>query len=119
MVTLIDAFGSSIAPVSSGVVSLVIEDDFGKLLNKDHDLVTGSIARERWDIHPDDPLSAQGNCHWTQELERGDTRLRTETYSKMWCDDTRFYLSGRLEAYENDTLIYERDISDVINRDCI
>ncbi len=34
----------------------VIEDDFGKVKDADHGLIAGSVARERWTIHPDDPL---------------------------------------------------------------
>ena len=103
--------------MSTGVVSLIIEDDFGKVRDADHGLINGSIARERWDIHPDDPLSARGTCHWTDELERDDIRLRTETHSAMWSDATNFHLSARLEAYQNDELIYERELTDSIPRD--
>ena len=101
----------------NGVVSLVIEDDFGKVRDMDHDLITGSIARERWDIHPDDPLSAHGACHWSDEIERGETRLRTEAQCNMRSDATHFHLSAKIEAFENDTLIYEREITDKIPRD--
>ncbi len=105
--------------MKTGIVALVIEDDFGKRRDADHGLITGSIARERWEIHPEDPLSARGKCHWTTEQERNDIRLRTETHSEMWCDETHFYLSARIEAYENDVLVYERDESEQIERDLI
>jgi putative CocE/NonD family hydrolase len=105
--------------LETGIVSLIIEDDFGKRRDLDHGLISGSVARERWDIHPDDPLSARGYCHWTTETERGDIRLRTETFSEMWSDTDRFFLKGRIEAYENDALVYERDVSEAIPRDQI
>ncbi|ABG31586.1 peptidase S15 [Roseobacter denitrificans] len=105
--------------MTTGIVSLVIEDDFGKLRDIEHGLIAGSVARERWDIHPDDPLSASGTCHWTEEIERDNIRLRTETHSKMWCDADTFFLSARIEAYENDECIYARDVSDQIPRDHI
>ena len=105
--------------MTTGVVSLIIEDDFGKCRDKQHGLVSGAIARERWEIHPDDPLSARGTCHWTEEIERGDIRLRTETYSEMWSDLTDFHLRARIEAYENDKQVYARDVSDTITRDHI
>ncbi|MGB3245274.1 MAG: CocE/NonD family hydrolase [Sulfitobacter sp.] len=102
--------------MATGIVSLVIQDDFGKVRDSDHGIISGSIARERWDIHPDDPLSARGTCHWSDEIERGEIRLRTETHSHMWSDATHFHLTARLEAYENDALIYERDVEDIIAR---
>ena len=101
----------------TGAVTLVIEDDFGKRRDADHGLVGGTIARERWTIHPDDPLSARGWCHWTDERERGDIRLRTETTCEMTSDATHFHLTARIEAYENDRLIYHRDVQDRIARD--
>lgn len=100
----------------TGNVALVIEDDFGKMRDIGHGLVTGSTARETWVIHPDDPLSAKGSCHWTEELERDDIRLRTETRSEIWSDATHFHLSARVDAYENNKLIYERSLVDSIKR---
>jgi hypothetical protein len=102
--------------MTTGDVTLVIEDDFGMVRDSDHGLISGGIARERWTINPNDPLSATGTCHWTEELERDGTKLRTETHSKMWSDATNFYLTARLEAYQDGTLIYERDLEDGIKR---
>lgn len=101
----------------TGEIHLIIEDDFGKVRDADHGIVTGNIARERWSIHPDDPLSARGSCHWSDEIERGDIRLRTETRCEMWSDATEFHLSATLHAYENDKLIYHRQLTDQISRD--
>ncbi len=101
----------------TGTVSLMIEDDFGKIRDSDHGLITGSVARETWVIHPDDPLSAHGACHWSDEIERDGIHLRTETSCEMWSDATTFHLSAKLEAYENDELIYTRDVTDSVARD--
>ena len=103
--------------LSTGAVHLVIEDDFGKRRDADHGLIAGTIARERWSIHPDNPTSARGECHWTTELEREGIRLRTETTCAMWSDAETFHLTARLEAYENDELVYDRDVRDTIARD--
>ncbi|MGJ5619787.1 CocE/NonD family hydrolase [Sulfitobacter sp. MF3-043] len=105
--------------MTTGEVSLVIEDDFGRVKDLGHGLINGSIARERWTIHPDNPLSARGTCHWTEELQRGDIVLRTETHCTMSSDATDFHLTARLEAYEGDTLVYDRDITDSVKRDCM
>ena len=100
----------------TGITSLIIEDDFGKVRDLDHGLITGSVAWERWDIHPDDPLTAKGACHWTDEIERGDIRLRTEANCAMWSDATHFHLSAQMQAFENDICIHERTITDRIPR---
>lgn len=101
----------------TGAVTLIIEDDFGLSENLDHGIIAGGVARERWTIHPDDPLSAHGVTHWTDEMIRGDIRLRTETHAEMWSDAARFHLKARLEAWENDELVYERDVVEAIPRD--
>lgn len=103
--------------MATGRVDLVIEDDFGKLSDADHGLINSSVARERWSIHPDDPTSARGSCHWTDELERDDIRLRTEATCEMTSDATHFHMTARIEAYQNDELIYERDVVDRIGRE--
>jgi uncharacterized protein len=100
----------------SGERTLVIVDDFGASRDPDHGLETGEIAREWWSIHPDDPASAKGRTHWTQQLRRGDWQIRTETTSQMTCDASTFYLKARIEAYEGDTLVFERDFSKSIAR---
>jgi putative CocE/NonD family hydrolase len=101
----------------TGIQSLVIEDDFGELRDADHGLIKGSVARERWDIHPDDPLSARGECDWESKLVRDDIVLRTRTQCTMKSDATNFHLTAKIEAWENGTLIYTREESDTIPRD--
>ncbi|MCR9127430.1 MAG: CocE/NonD family hydrolase [Rhodobacteraceae bacterium] len=103
--------------LTTGIVSLIVEDDFGMQRDRDHGLIAGSKARERWSIHPDDPLSARGACHWTDELTRADIKLRTETRCEMWADATRFHMTATLTAYENDVQVHHRQISDSVPRD--
>jgi hypothetical protein len=103
----------------TGAVTLAIVDDFGAIRDADHGLVSGGIAREHWTIHPDDPLSAHGSTHWTSTLSRDGWSLRTETYSAMRSDADTFHLTGRVVAYEGDTLVFERDFSEEVPRDHI
>jgi hypothetical protein len=101
----------------SGIVSLIIEDDFGEYENPDHGGIAGSVARERWDIHPGDPLSARGWADWTQVVERDGLRLRTEATSEMWSDATAFHLKGTLRAWTGADLVFERTIEREVPRD--
>tara|TARA_B100001057_G_scaffold298061_1_gene298274 strand:- start:259 stop:741 length:483 start_codon:yes stop_codon:yes gene_type:complete len=102
--------------LKSGIVTTEIIDDFGKRMDKEHGLITGSIAREWWSIHPDDPLSALGRTHWTEEIERADWSVRTETYAEMWSDYDTFYLKASLMAFHNDDLVFEKEFSEEIQR---
>lgn len=103
--------------MASGVVTLRVVRDNGKRRDREHGLISGSQWREWHSIHPDDPLSAHVRTHWTEETERGDIRLRTETHAEMHSDAETFYYEGRLEAYANDELVYARDVKDAVARD--
>jgi hypothetical protein len=103
--------------IGSDQSTLEIIDDFGLVRDTTHGLEIGSIAREWWTVHPNDPLSAEGRTHWTEERNRGDWRTRTETFATMHSDADNFYIHAKLEAYENETLFYEKEISDTIRRD--
>lgn len=103
----------------TGKISLVIEDDFGEARDKDHGLIHGGVARERWEINADDPLSAYGETHWTEVSGRDNWRIRTETFTTMRSDKHNFYLTGRIETYENDNAVFERDFTETIARNCI
>jgi putative CocE/NonD family hydrolase len=105
----------------TGQVTLRIVDDFGLHRDGGHGLISGGVAREWWQIHPDDPLSARGRAHWTMEMERDGIVTRTETHAEMWSDARQFHLTARLEAREGRgnaaRLIHERDLHESIDRD--
>lgn len=96
--------------------TLVIEDDFGETKDLDHGLIAGSVAREEWSIDASNPLSANGKTHWTQEIRREGWSVRTETFTTMHSDATHFFLTGRIEAYRGQSLVFERDFSQKIPR---
>ncbi len=97
----------------NGVSTLGIFDDFGEYKDLTHGLVHGEIGREVHTISDDDPLSARSKTHWTQTFARDDGwSIRTETFQEMWADETRFHIKARIEAYEGDELVFERDWAD-------
>jgi hypothetical protein len=102
---------------ATGEVTIEIVDDFGMYREASHGLVSGGVGRETHAIRPDDPLSARMSTHWTEEMIRDDTHVRTETYSSMTASRTQFHLTARIEAYLNDELVFERDFAEDIDRD--
>ncbi len=102
---------------ATGAATLAIVDDFGEVRDLEHGLVTGSTARENWTIDPTDPLSAEGDTHWTQTLSRGSWSVRTETFTRMRSDLLSFHLTGRILAYEGDALVFERNFSEIVARE--
>ncbi len=93
----------------TGEQCLTIVDDFGVSTITEHGLTYGGVGRETYRIRPDDPLSARQECHWTEERSRGDWAVRTESYSTMTASKTHWHVTGRLEAYEGDALVFCRD----------
>ncbi|SNB79394.1 hypothetical protein SAMN07250955_12110 [Arboricoccus pini] len=105
--------------VVAGRSRLVIEDDFGAVRDDAHGLVTDEVARETWEIGADDPLTAEGRAHWSERLARDGWEIRTETYSSLRADRDAFHVRARIEAYEGDRLVYERDHEARIPRELI
>jgi hypothetical protein len=103
----------------TGVVSLSIVDDFGEIRDAEHGLINGGIARERWSIDPANPLSARAMTHWTSTLSREAWSVRTETFAAMHSDPQNFHLTGRIEAYEGEALVFERNFHETIPRGLI
>lgn len=94
--------------LTTGVRSLIIEEDTGLVENLDHGLVTGERMTERWQIQPDDPLSAQVRCDWEQHLSRGDWNVRTHAQTQMTATASHLRMCAHLTAYEGEALIFER-----------
>lgn len=102
--------------LETGLVTVVVANDFGEVRDLDHGLVAGSRMSERWTIRPDDPLSARAEIWWEQTLSRGDWSVRTEARSSMRSDAESFYLTARLEAWEDSDRLFERDFADTVAR---
>jgi len=100
----------------SGVTTLEITDDFGETKDLDHGMIHGSMARERWHIHPDDPNSASVHAQWNDNLRRGDWAVRTETNSWMRSDAQNFFIKARIEAFEGTEPIFRKDFEKTIPR---
>src|SRR5205085_3589186 len=90
--------------------------DFGSQEIAPHNLIAGSATRTHYSIQPDDPLSAKMETHWTQELERGTWKTRTETYGRMTATKTHWVLWGKIEAYEGKKKVFEKEFNEEIER---
>jgi uncharacterized protein len=100
----------------SGRQTLVVEDDGGDRENLEHGLVSGESLVERWEIHPDDPLSAKALHVWQQRLSRGSWSVRTDVTAKMTATATHLRLKARLVAYEGEREVFARDWDDEVAR---
>ena len=93
-------------------------DDYGETRDPGHGLETGSEVRQRFSIHPDDPLSAEAWAGWTHTLGRGAWRIRTETWTRMTSDRECFRIEASLKAYEGEQQVFEKHWDESVARDC-
>ncbi|OCW58019.1 peptidase S15 [Hoeflea olei] len=100
----------------TGVVTTAIVSDAGENRDLEHGLISGSVTRERWSIHPDDPLSATSEITWEQTGGRGDWRWRTVAEMSMRCDRDWFYVSGTLTVINDGETFFERSWDERIER---
>ncbi|MEM6577926.1 MAG: CocE/NonD family hydrolase, partial [Pseudomonadota bacterium] len=78
-----------------------------------------SSRAERYEIHPDDPLSCSLDVKWFEEWERGAHTMRSETVTHMHATETDFIAEGQLRAFENGEEIESRDFKFRIPRDLV
>jgi uncharacterized protein len=100
----------------TGTRALIVEDDLGDAENLTHGLCTGESMSERWEIHPDDPLSARAVHVWEQRLSRGDWAVRTKAEAEMTATATHLRMQATLRAWEGDVLVFERVWDDTVPR---
>ena len=100
----------------AGTYALVVEDDLGDAENLTHGLCTGETMSERWEIRPDDPLSAKAVHVWEQRLSRGDWSVRTRAEAEMTGSATELRHRAVLRAWEGERLIFERVWDEAVPR---
>jgi putative CocE/NonD family hydrolase len=100
----------------SGRQALVVVEDGGDRENLDHGLVSGESLTERWEIHPDDPLSARAEHVWEQRLSRGGWSIRTEARAEMTATADHLRMTARLAAFEGERLVFERNWDEAVER---
>ena len=105
--------------LADGTETMHLVDDFGAYRNATHGLITCAVAREDYLIHPEDPLDARAESHWTQTLRRDDWRIRTEARATMTADREHFHLEGSVEAFEDEASVHRKSWRWSIRRDLV
>ena len=100
----------------TGELRVEIVDDFGEYELAPHGLIIHSAGRESYSILPDDPLSARMETHWTEERRRGDWHIRTETYGRLTATKMHWIVWGKIEAYEGEAKVFEKEFNEQIPR---
>lgn len=100
----------------TGTRALVVVEDGGDMENLTHGLVCGETLEERWEIHPDDPLSARAHHVWEQRLSRGGWSVRTRAVAEMTASATHLRMVANLTAWEGDAQVFHRDFDELVSR---
>jgi hypothetical protein len=102
--------------LGKGETVVEITDSSGRNRYDDIDLVAEARSKERYAIVEGDPLSATAEVTWSWAFERKDWRIRTETRTHVSCTKREFIVTARLEAYEGEERVFERDFEERVPR---
>ena len=103
----------------AGTRALVVETDEGAFENLSHGLVSDETLTERWEIKPDDPLSAKATHVWEQRRSRGDWAVRTRAEAEMTASATHLRMTARLQAWEGEAKVFDRVWDEEVPRDFV
>lgn len=103
---------------ADGITKVTVIDDSGLTDLPRLGWRHGSISRHYFSISDDDPNSCRMHTHWTTRCTRPDYPMdtRTETWTTLTSTETEFHVEARLEAYENNKLVYSNEWSKDIQR---
>lgn len=76
-------------------------------------------ARETFRIHPDDPNSATGTCHWQKSYARGDWRAEVDVTVRVAALGGHWQIDATLKATDADGVVAERTWSETVPRDLV
>ncbi|MGJ9382079.1 CocE/NonD family hydrolase [Salipaludibacillus sp. CF4.18] len=79
----------------------------------------GSINKNTYTIRENDPLSARVVCEWELTVGRDEWRTKLKSYSEMTSDETTFYLTNTMTAFENDKEVFNKTWKTDIPRDFV
>ncbi|MBI3455377.1 MAG: CocE/NonD family hydrolase [Candidatus Rokubacteria bacterium] len=105
--------------VASGVVTQELLQDSGRYRLDDIDLTLQTIVTERYDIRPEDPLSARAEVASTVRMQRGDWRVETRTRTRLTATRAAFGVQATLDAFEGDARVFCRSWNTAVPRDLV
>ncbi len=93
----------------TGRITIETRDHEGGAHIDTHGFYHSAEGQERYSLSPDDPTSAEGEVSWTHVMRRDGWSVRTLTTTRLTADSDSFRITARLQAWEGDTRIRDRD----------
>ena len=104
--------------VATGWLAFVHVEDAGRTRLDANGWTYGNVIRRRFEIHPDDPLSASVELEGEEVYGRaGELDVRIRTWMRMTSDAASFHVHARLEADEDGRCVFSRTWIEAIPRD--
>jgi predicted acyl esterase len=97
---------------------LTVTDDTGDTAEP-HGLTHGETVTERWEVSPDDPLSARATITWDQRLRREGWSVQTLAETEMTGNATHLRMTARVTAWEGAEKVFEREETVEVPRDWV
>jgi hypothetical protein len=106
---------ATVDPLTGRHVLTILEDTGDT--TEPHGLSHGETVTERWEIAPDDPLSARATVLWDQRLSRAGWSVQTLAETEMTGNATHLRMTARVTAWEGTTKVFEREDTVEVPRD--
>ncbi|MGE0211750.1 MAG: CocE/NonD family hydrolase [Parvibaculaceae bacterium] len=103
--------------VGSGVRSITLLTDFGAARFDDRGIEVRQWNRDRFEIHPDDPLSARLHTEYVWAFRSGEADVESRAVTELSADAEDFLLSWRLEVREKGRMVHSTGTTRRIPRD--
>jgi hypothetical protein len=105
--------------VADGIVTQETCQDSGLYRLDDIDLAVQTVVTERYEIRPDDPLSARAEVASTVRMRRGDWRIETRTRAALSATREEFRVEATLDAFEGEARVFCRSWNTAVPRDLV
>jgi uncharacterized protein len=93
----------------SGRVTAKISDHEGGAHIQNHDFFHSAECSEEYSVLPNEPTSAKGEVTWRHEMSRENWSIQTVTHTILTASENDFCIKARLEAWENEELVREKE----------
>lgn len=108
---------TTVDPLTGRQVLTIVEDTGDT--REPHGLTHGERMTERWEIAPDDPLSARATITWDQRLSRDGWSVQTLAETEMTGNATHLRMTARVTAWEEAEMVFEREETVEVPRDWV
>lgn len=98
-------------------LTICYDNDEGLYENEENGWRFGGTTTVTCSVRPDDPLSARAEQKFRQDFGRGDLELAITGWTEMKATATDWIITTRMEAWEQDKPIFERENNYTIPRD--